>query len=148
VLWNSLDGNYQLRLHIYSDPLEQSEESLQVDTADAHNHRWHFTTFILSGGYHQTLYSVDPVSARLIPSLMRQEKVGDCYTIHHAQFHSIVYEANTVTLLLRGPLEKEHFQINREGYVQNAPSLQKEQLAMTPERFSILLEKLSVLRVI
>lgn len=157
ILWNSDDDKMQLRLHIYSDKINPPAKSFQADIAQAHNHRWNFSSLILSGGYRHTLYREENSSLlRLIPTMVRQENVGDCYTLHHSQYHSIVEQPNTVSLLVRGPLEKESFQVIHEtaegiGW-QNAPSLEspeeKKQKKMDVERYQMLVEKLIRLKVI
>ena len=152
VLWNSDDDRMQLRLHIYSDKVNPPAKSFQADIAQAHNHRWNFSSLILSGGYRHTLYE----AACKIPTLVRQESVGDCYTLHHSQYHSIVEQPDTVSLLVRGPLEKESFQViheTAEGISwQRAPSLdspeEKEQKKMDVERYQMLVNKLVRLKII
>ncbi len=59
VLWNSDDCKMQLRLHIYSDRINRSIGSSQADIAEAHNHRWNFSSLILSGGYRHTIYRIN-----------------------------------------------------------------------------------------
>lgn len=142
VLWNSEEEKMQLRLHIYSDDAVPQANSSQIDTADAHNHRWNFTTWILSGGYQHTLYALDGTT----PMAIRHEGVGSCYTLHHGQFHSIVREPNTVSLIIRGALEKEDFQVIEGGSVHLAEkTLQR---TMSRERYGALIEKLSALGIL
>ena len=156
VLASSEDQKWQLRLHIYSDRLHRSNESAQIDIGNAHNHRWNFSSWILSGGYHHTLYRMDSDTKGFIPMAIRYEGVNYFYTLHHSQFHSILEEPNTVTLILRGPIEKKSFQVIQEGTGeakwQDAPSLdsseEKTQKMMSQERYSALVERLGVLGII
>ncbi len=88
--------------------------------------------------------------------MVRQEDVGDCYTLHHSQYHSIVEQPNTVSLLIRGPIEKERFQIAseeaREIRLQDGSSLnnpeEENQKKMRYERYEILVAKLINLEII
>ena len=46
--------------------------------------------------------------------MIRHEGVGSCYArglLHHFQYHSIIEEPNTVSLIVRGPIEKASFQL-------------------------------------
>ena len=129
----------------------------QVDITQAHNHRWNFSSLILSGDYRHTLYREENSSPLcLIPTLVRQESVGDCYTLHHSQYHLVVEQPDTVSLLVRGPLEKESFQVVHQtaGGIswQKAPSLdspeEKEHKKMDVERYQRLVNKLVRLKII
>jgi len=80
-----------------------------------HNHRWTYTSRILSGKYTHTLYSTDheftgevDVSA-LTPRLVRTEEPGDTYTLHHSMIHSVTAHGEAVTLIVRGPAVKDRF---------------------------------------
>lgn len=161
ILWNSDDQKLQLRLHIYSDRGNKSLSSPQVDIAKAHNHRWNFSSMILSGGYRHSTYMLDHDGndssiKGLIPVMIRNEIVGDCYTLHHTQYHSVAEEPNTVSLIMRGPLEKERFQVIKEenGRLcqQDAPSLEtseeKNQKKMSEEKYYNLVDKLTRLNII
>ena len=129
VLWNSDDKNMQIRLHVYSNRL--CDNVNQIDITKAHNHRWNFSTRILFGGYSHTIYRRDLLPKgkyNLNPVMIRHEGVGSSYTLHHSQYHSILEEPNTVSLIVRGPLEKGHFQVvteeNGEIHLKDASNLQ------------------------
>jgi len=153
VLWDSFDQKIQLRLHIYSSLDDKTISSTQIDTEDPHNHRWNFTSLILSGGYQHTIYKEDFLTHRLTPIMIRRERLGDCYTLHHSQFHSIVREPNTVTILFRGPQEKDRFQtikgdscaLKRDAF--EDPAF-KKQRALGRKEFDLLLERLKTLQII
>jgi hypothetical protein len=120
VLWSSED--MQIRLHVYTDLKDHN----LADISAPHNHRWNFLTTILSGGYLHTLYRMDE---HLVPIMVRHEGVGSSYALHHSQYHSIVEEPNTVSLIVRGPIEKESFQVIVGGIPKDAPLV--PQKAMT-----------------
>lgn len=92
----------------------------------------------------------------LTPIMIRHEGVGSGYTLHHSQYHSIVEEPNTVSLIVRGPIEKESFQVisERERVVQPKDSLtmqtseEKRRKAMTLADYEKLLNRLLALKVI
>ncbi|MCP5506774.1 MAG: hypothetical protein H7A37_00515 [Chlamydiales bacterium] len=59
VLWNSADKAMQIRLHVYANQLCSGKVHNLADISEAHNHRWSFSTRILSGGYFHTIYRMD-----------------------------------------------------------------------------------------
>ena len=159
VLWNSDDKKMQIRLHVYSGRSSNSNAQNQIDIAKPHNHRWNFSTRILSGGYLHTIYRMDLLATKkycLTPIMIRREGVGNCYALHHSQYHSIVEEPNTVSLIVRGPIEKERFQVitqeKGEIELQDAPSLEKfddkRQKTMTLTEYEMVLNQLSYLKII
>ncbi|HST47009.1 hypothetical protein [Jatrophihabitans sp.] len=103
VLLHDRASGVRLRMHIFHDGY--------VDTP--HNHRFNFTSLILAGGYEQTLYgdwaplSLDLDPAVLRPRFIRQETAGSAYTIEHTLLHSVRAAAQTVTLTVRGPAQKD-----------------------------------------
>jgi hypothetical protein len=80
-----------------------------------HNHRWTYSSLILSGRYlHQIYGEDDGLTERvdvdeLVPLLVRNETRGSTYTLHHSMIHSLVAEPYTVSLVLRGPAVKKRF---------------------------------------
>jgi hypothetical protein len=70
---------------------------------------------ILSGSYKHYLYGTDENFddnvdiKKLHPVLMREEKPGVTYALHHTMIHSIVAKPYTVSMVLRGPAVKERF---------------------------------------
>jgi hypothetical protein len=128
VLWNSDDKTMQIRLHVYASQSFNKKVHNLADISEAHNHRWNFSTRILSGGYFHTIYRMDLLDTGkydLAPIMIRHERVGSCYALHHSQHHSILEEPNTVSLIVRGPIEKESFQVitEKEGEIQPKDSL-------------------------
>jgi hypothetical protein len=104
VLRDDPDG-WRLRLHVFLDGYFDRP----------HNHRWTYTSRILSGKYTHTLYGTDheftdevDVSA-LTPRLVRTEEPGDTYTLHHSMIHSVTAHGEAVTLIVRGPAVKDRF---------------------------------------
>ncbi|MFC0844673.1 hypothetical protein ACFH04_13285 [Streptomyces noboritoensis] len=80
-----------------------------------HNHRWTYSSRILTGSYRHTLYGLDHQLddhidvATLHPYMVRTETTGSAYTLHHAMIHAAVAEPHTVTLIVRGPAMKDRF---------------------------------------
>lgn len=159
VLWNSDDKAMQIRLHVYGSPFCNREVHQLADISEAHNHRWNFSTKILSGGYLHTIYRMDLPDAgkyHLAPIMIRYEGVGSYYALHHSQYHSIMEEPNTVSLIVRGPIEKESFQVisKKEGEIQLKDSLtlqtpeKKRQKAMMLADYEKVLGHLSFLKII
>jgi predicted metal-dependent enzyme (double-stranded beta helix superfamily) len=104
VLHDDPDG-WRLRLHVFLDGYFDRP----------HNHRWTYTSHILSGRYTHTLYATDQefsdeidVTA-LTPRLIRIEEPGDAYTLHHSMIHSVTAHGEAVTLIVRGPAVKDRF---------------------------------------
>nr|WP_230416660.1 hypothetical protein [Micromonospora tarapacensis] len=96
---------WRLRLHVFLNGYYDRP----------HNHRWTYTSRILTGSYTHTLYGTDhdftdqiDVSA-LTPRMIRTEEPGDTYTLHHSMIHSVTAHGETVTLIVRGPAAKERF---------------------------------------
>jgi len=100
------DEKYRIRLHIFGEGYFDRP----------HNHRWSYSSKILSGNYRHTIYSLNqvtdtPQTEHLVPILIRQEKMGDFYTLHHSQYHSVTADSDTVTLICRGPAEADRFRV-------------------------------------
>lgn len=156
VLWNSDDKKMQVRLHVYSSR-SCNHVNDQIDIAKAHNHRWNFSTRILSGGYLHTIYRMELLATgkySLNPIMIRRESIGSSYTLHHSQYHSITKEPNTVSLIVRGPVEKECFQVvtdeRGEIQLQDAPTSQnhQEKKALTLVEYKNVLSQLISLKII
>ncbi|MBS0031788.1 hypothetical protein ACTJJ0_32650 [Chitinophaga sp. 22321] len=97
------DRGIRLRLHIFKD-----------DAVDrAHNHRWTFAGKVLKGGYKHILYSTEKELSTALrytdlkPVVIRYEKAGDGYCLHHSFIHTLHAEADGVSLIIRGPSLKE-----------------------------------------
>lgn len=159
VLWNSDDKSMQIRLHVYANQSCSGKTRNLADISEAHNHRWSFSTRILSGGYFHTIYRMDLLETgkhHLAPIMVRHEGVGNCYALHHSQYHSIIEEPDTVSLIVRGPIEKSSFQVitENEGEIQPKDSLilqtpeEKKQKTMTLEDYQKVLNHLLFLKII
>jgi hypothetical protein len=121
VLHDALDRGFRLRLHRFSEGQEDQP----------HNHRYSFSSVILSGSYTHTLYEVVDDAAsppwtlhqppgthdggplpsfpmtRLSPLMTQTQDQGSAYTLHHTTFHATGLPAqNAYSLFLRGPAEK------------------------------------------
>lgn len=159
VLWNSDDKAMQIRLHVYANQPCSGKVRNLANISEAHNHRWSFSTKILSGGYFHTIYRMDVVETgkhHLVPVMVRHEGVGSCYVLHHSQYHSIIEEPNTVSLIVRGPIEKPSFQVinEHEKEIQPKDSLtlqtpeEKKQKTMTLQVYEKVLDHLLFLKII
>lgn len=82
-----------------------------------HNHRFTFSTRILSGAYMHTVYGDYPDAdttidgASLKPKLVKREVAGTGYCIEHTLVHSVAADPDTVTLTVRGPAQKDRMLI-------------------------------------
>jgi hypothetical protein len=107
VLYQAGDPDVRLRLHLY-----------QAGFFDRpHNHRWSFASRILRGSYSHRIFGrddefgedTDPASLR--PLCERVERPGSTYALHHSSVHTVQAEADTLSLLVRGPAAKQRFLI-------------------------------------
>jgi hypothetical protein len=104
VLHDDSDG-WRIRLHVFLDGYFDRP----------HNHRWTYTSRILTGSYTHVLYGTDQEFtdevdvAALSPRLVRIEEPGDTYTLHHSMIHSVTAHSEAVTLIVRGPAVKDRF---------------------------------------
>ncbi|MDQ3275471.1 MAG: hypothetical protein M3Q39_10700 [Actinomycetota bacterium] len=107
VLYDAAELGVRLRLHVY-----------QAGFFDRpHNHRWSFASHILRGGYIHRIFGrddqfgedTDPDS--LLPIHERLEQPGSTYALHHTSVHTVQAEADTISLLVRGPSAKQRFLI-------------------------------------
>ena len=96
---------WRLRLHVFLDGYFDRP----------HNHRWTYSSRILTGSYTHTLYGTDDTLtdtidvAALQPRLVRTEEPGDTYTLHHNMIHSVTANGQAITLIVRGPAVKDRF---------------------------------------
>lgn len=107
VLHDLREHGVRVRLHLYRGGYFDRP----------HNHRWSFASLILRGRYRHKIFgrddtfdeSTDP--ATLVPIHERVEKQGDHYVLHHRSVHTVQADADTVSLLVRGPAAKQRFLI-------------------------------------
>ncbi|MFE0025520.1 hypothetical protein [Amycolatopsis sp. NPDC059021] len=107
VLYDAPDLTVRLRLHLYRDGFFDRP----------HNHRWSFASHILRGGYTHRIFGrddqfgedTDPHTLR--PIHERREHPGATYALHHTSVHTVHAEADTLSLLVRGPAAKQRFLI-------------------------------------
>ncbi|GAA1408469.1 hypothetical protein [Catellatospora coxensis] len=82
-----------------------------------HNHRWNFASNILRGQYRHRVFGRDDAFTEdldpdtLVPIHERIERPGDCYVLHHTSVHTVQAQADTLSLLVRGPATKDRFLI-------------------------------------
>ncbi|RCG19103.1 hypothetical protein DQ384_38140 [Sphaerisporangium album] len=105
VLHDDRESGFRLRLHLFGP-----------DHYDRpHNHRWTYSARLLTGSYTHTLYGTEEgfnesIDVRkLHAKMVRTEKAGDSYTLHHTMVHAAVAEPDTVSLIARGPAVKDRF---------------------------------------
>jgi len=104
VLYDDEETGARLRLHIF----------LPGYFDRPHDHRWAYTTYILSGEYEHYSYIPKDFTDRdqidaMLPSMVSTERSGSSYTYDSTLFHSIVAAPFTVSLILRGPAAKSQF---------------------------------------
>jgi hypothetical protein len=107
VLYDSPDHRIRLRLHRYRPGYFDRP----------HNHRWPFASRILRGSYLHRIYGNDDQFTedtdpdQLTPILERVEYFGSTYALQHSSVHTVQAEADSISLLLRGPAAKDRFLI-------------------------------------
>lgn len=107
VLHERADTGVRLRLHLYRSGFFDRP----------HNHRWSFASHVLRGGYRHRVYGRDDTFgettdvAGLTPIQERFEPAGATYALHHTSVHAVSAQADTVSLIVRGPAAKERFLI-------------------------------------
>lgn len=117
------------KIVIYEDPTTGARARLHIFSPGyfdrPHNHRWSYSTKIITGRYQHFLYgnytsSISTLNLiDLAPILVRDELPGNIYTLSHSMVHSVIAEPYTVSLVIRGPSVKESFMIaDRESRVQ------------------------------
>lgn len=123
VLYDAPARSFRIRLHIWR----------VTDHERAHQHRFSFTARMLQGQYRHILYDAralpsmpaesgerylhtdpdhpDAASGidldRVSPVLAYDLRAGDGYTLHHEAIHATIVESQAVSLILRGPVEKQ-----------------------------------------
>lgn len=140
VLYDAAELKVRLRLHVY-----------QAGFFDRpHNHRWSFASHILRGGYVHCIFGrddqfgedTDPNGLR--PIHERLERPGVTYALHHTSVHTVQAEADTISLLIRGPSAKQRFLILDAatdsffwvyGAAQESPE-QRASKRLTPDQLS------------
>jgi hypothetical protein len=103
VLYNDESG-MRVRLHLF----------LPGYFDRPHNHRWSYASTILRGEYRHYLFgdaeldeTIDPAGLKAV--MVRQERAGHAYALHHTMVHAVVAEPFTVSLVIRGPAVKDRF---------------------------------------
>lgn len=123
VVYDALDRGLRIRIHM----------ATQQPVDRPHDHRFSFSSVIMKGSYQHTLYSLaEPIDytiddddavyyqdsrhpdprrsvgrASLTGTLTRDEGEGDCYTIDHRTIHATTWAPGTISMFLRGPVEKD-----------------------------------------
>jgi len=122
VIYDALDRGFRIRVHL----------STNVHQERPHDHRFSFSSYIVTGSYLHTWHRVeepiyaeqddegkrwhskklpdprDEISPDFVkPILVRKEQAGSCYSLHHSIVHTTLTTPDTVSLFVRGPAEKE-----------------------------------------
>lgn len=101
------DGQIRVRLHLYRPGYFDRP----------HNHRWPFAARIVCGSYRHRLFGQDQNFGehtnprQLQPICERIETPGSTYALQHTGVHTVQAEADTISLLIRGPAAKDRFLI-------------------------------------
>jgi hypothetical protein len=103
VLWDDPTG-FRIRLHVF----------LPGYFDRPHNHRWSYASAIWRGRYRHYLFGNVELDEEVLPRdleaiMVREERVGDAYALHHSAVHAVVAEPRTVSLVIRGPAVKDRF---------------------------------------
>jgi hypothetical protein len=115
VIYDALDRGFRIRLHLSTnDHLDRP-----------HDHRFSFSSLILRGAYqhvrHKPIGKLDETipgtiqedrqavltDVKVEPYFTTIEEPGSYYTLHHTAIHTTITTDNTVSLFIRGPVEKE-----------------------------------------
>ena len=112
ILFDDPDSGVRLRLHRF----EQSYD-------EPHSHRWSFTTRVLTGRYRNWLYGPEKWVDHIVSdrhsmppvALVRDETHGASYTIDNQMVHNVRVEADTFSMIVRGPADKERALRVRDG---------------------------------
>lgn len=95
--------NCELRVNFYEEG---------SNTFEIHDHRWPFYSLILAGTLNHTTYSY--TNGTLVKMETTTYSSGDVYGLAANMFHKVVPANYLVTLLLRGPIEKESWTFRRQ----------------------------------
>ncbi|MDF9302014.1 hypothetical protein P5P81_05535 [Tritonibacter mobilis] len=137
VLYSADERGFRIRLHVYHQP--------EIETI--HDHRFPFTAYLLNGSYIHTTFEpkgdmygqYDPTGAQdggdtayseenFVETACDKLERGDFYTINSDIYHTVEAEKDTVSLMLRGPAEKEFclFVTPADGGISNCISAENE----------------------
>lgn len=105
VLYDDTESGSRVRLHLYRPGYFDRP----------HNHRWSFASYIVRGSYVHRIFGNDDQFgqdtdlAGLRPIHEKTERAGASYALHHTSVHAVQAEADTISLLLRGPAARDRF---------------------------------------
>jgi hypothetical protein len=158
VIYDGGERGFRLRLHI----------STREHRDRPHDHRFSFTSRILTGRYRHTRHELvgdidesipwhvqNDIEGRLAdvhaaPRFVTHQTAGSTYSLHHTEVHTTFTTPGTVSLFLRGPAEKERSLITeretgqlwwRYGADKERPD-RREQKVMKPAEFQELVDGL------
>ncbi|WP_019633421.1 hypothetical protein [Actinomadura atramentaria] len=164
VVYDGGERGFRLRLHI----------STREHRDRPHDHRFSFTSRILSGHYRHTRHELegelDPSvpwhvqddadavlsDCRAVPRFVTRQTAGSTYSLHHTEVHTTFTTPDTVSLFLRGPAEKDRSLITeretgrlwwRYGAEKEKPE-RRSRKTMRPAEFEDLVDGLRRLAII
>ncbi|MGW4412666.1 hypothetical protein ACWEJ6_52365 [Nonomuraea sp. NPDC004702] len=101
------DGDIRIRLHLYRGGYYDRP----------HHHRWSFFSGIYRGQYLHRVFGADTNFGpntdprTLTPILVRHERPGSSYALDHTTVHTVQADADTISILVRGPATRDRFLI-------------------------------------
>ncbi len=149
VLFRGQRCDFRVRLHVF----------LPGYFDRPHNHRWSYSSLILHGSYQHSIYGQDGGLTEdievgsLRPIMTHRQRAGDFYTLHHSLIHSVIAEPYTVSLIIRGPAQKNRFLVmdrleNRAWWqfgMAAETAEDREKKVMTREHFDGVMARLAIL---
>jgi hypothetical protein len=148
VIWDAPEKNFRIRIRMYR---ESQYERI-------HDHRFSFTTLVLRGGHRESFWapriSVSDTSklSDFAQLFVREEVTDRVFTIHHTAFHSTLVTPDSISLVFRGPAEKDRsFLIGKEKETGNVwwrysqfdeTKARRQHVEMTPDVFFMLKKKM------
>lgn len=105
VLHDAPSARVRIRLHLYREGYFDRP----------HPHRWDFFAGICRGSYRHRIFGTDEQfdentdPRALSPLIERIERPGSTYALHHRTVHSVQAEADTISLVIRGPATSDRF---------------------------------------
>jgi hypothetical protein len=105
VLHDAPDAGVRVRLHLYRGGYFDRP----------HPHRWDFFAGIYRGSYRHRIFGTDDHfstttdPSKLRPLIERIERPGSTYALHHSTVHSVQAEADTISIVVRGPATSDRF---------------------------------------
>ena len=130
----------ELRVHIYRG---------KDKTANVHDHRWPFYSMVISGEIEHVRYAKG--GQGFVQVMAETLAAGDLYHVGVDEFHTAVASDDAVTLLLRGPRQKEvweMYDITGELVREFASPKENDQVALNASNVRALLGTTLVAKIV